>query len=199
MSKLFSLALFIAFAFQVNAQDCSNMGRAIVTDQKNMSFDMTFKYFQADYRKLISLGTSDYVSWKGEQVGCLANVGHFAVFKLVTKGEAGQRCESTVDVYALDHFVHTTTFEREYKPRNLEENCRPETPEEAAITAKCEALPQCPRVDNNIQIRDYNDDCACKFVPDMISFDDQVGAYEDFFNPKKEFPRPDSIDDLFGE
>ncbi len=193
------IVLFLSLSFGVAAQDCSTFSRAIVTDQKNISYDLSLGYLQLNPSFIIDLETTDYVSWRGDNLNCLIDIYHYMQFKLVQKSALeGQRCVTTMDVYVKDHF--STTSEREIKPRNVKRVCYEEDQEERAVSQQCAAAPTCPMNSRDgIWVQDYSNNCECILFDQLIGFDDVVEQYEEFYNFKVEYKKPSNIQDLFAE
>lgn len=197
---MYKAILALVVSSSVLATPCSQVGRAVVTDQKNMVYDVVFGYFNLNPSFIISTGTENYVSWKGEQVNCLADVYHYAEFKAEVKSsDPGTRCLYSVDLYVKDHFVGLTTGEREYKPRSEKIECFEESAEQLAQSTACAAAPKCPVSNDGIFIQDFSNDCKCILFDKVIETENRSSDYEDFFSPENQFPRPEGVLDLFVE
>jgi len=184
----------VTFTSQANL--CSNIGRAITTDQKSMSNAISLGYLGLSEENVLRAGTSEYVSWKENQKGCLADVVHFAkVTVLEKRGE--EVCETSLDLHTKDYFVDRTEYEREYKPRNVESTCFAPTGELKEKINQCEAMAACPKSRDGLLVRDIDNNCECSFFYDRIQFEDVGEEYEGFFNPVMDFGKPVGVRSLF--
>ncbi|MCF8060563.1 MAG: hypothetical protein K9K67_14775 [Bacteriovoracaceae bacterium] len=195
-SILFTI-FFSALLSPVFALECEHMARATTTDQKNMAFDIAFKFLQYSPEEIISMQTTEYVSWKSNQIGCLADVSHYAKVIVVKKDGPGKRCATELDLYAKDFFVAQINYIRDYKPRNTKTICYEESESEMASRNKCEQMTACPRQRDGLLYRDITANCECRPLYNMVKFDEVSERYEGFYNPKKEFSKPADIEDLF--
>jgi len=174
------------------AQDCSSFSRAVVTDQKNMASDVALQYLQVDQQKVTHLEVRDYSSWKQNQKGCLADVIHYAQIVLELKKE-NTRCLMIMDLHTKDDFTSGAQFEREYKVRNITQECGQESPQQAAQAMSCEQAPKCERGAGAQIVKDYNDNCRCKYFEELTQLDDTGDLYDDFFNVLNLFKKPVDI------
>lgn len=194
--KHFILLALGLLTFSSHAIFCENVGRATTTDQKSMSNAISLGYLGLDEENILRAGTSGYFSWKENQKGCLADVLHFTVVTVLEK-KGEEVCETTLDLHTKDYFVDRTDFEREYKPRNVETTCFAPTGELKERMDKCEAMPACPKSRDGLLVRDIDNNCDCSFYYDRLKFDDVSDQYLEFFNPWKEFKKPEGFTSLF--
>lgn len=206
MNLLFKQSIFVIlslFVFQASfssdTNNCSHIGRATVTDQKGMAVATALRGLGIKQDSIIYLESSDYVSWKGEQKGCLANILHKTKIKVIYKTAIHSRCETTLDLHTKDHFLSADDEGslREYKMRNLEESCYDENEEMIAQTNRCDSQEKCPLVDSVRLVKDYYDNCNCKSFLDTVRTEDTGDTYKDFFNPNKSYLKPESINSPF--
>lgn len=174
------------------AQDCSSFGRAVITDQKNMASDVALGYLGLDQSQVTKLQVSNYASWKENQRGCLANVIHYAKVLVETK-QGNERCTTTLDLHTKDDFTSSVQFEREYKARNAETVCSTETEAEANISALCQSTPSCPREGGVKLVKDYEDNCGCKYFEDIIAYEDTGDQYDNFFGILNLVKKPEGL------
>jgi len=178
------------------ALDCSAYSRTVVTDQKNISYDLALGYLQLHPSFIIEMGTSGYSSWRGQRKDCLVDIFHYMQFRIVQKSPiAGERCVTTINTYVKDHF--STTAEREIKPRDVERICSQETDEERAVSNRCASIPECPVSRDGVYIQDFSNDCKCVLLDQKIQYDDVYEDYLDFYNFDIEYKKPSNIDNLF--
>jgi hypothetical protein len=175
MRLLLLLPFIICNAF---ALDCGQYSRAVVTDQKNMATDVALQYLQVDKEKVTRLEVKDYVSWKENQKGCLADVIHYAKIEIDTI-EGEKRCSTTMDLHTKDDFTSSVQFEREYKVRNVQKECEEQT---ATQALQCQQTPRCPREGGSRLVKDYQDECKCKFFDQIVLFEDTGDLYDNFFS-----------------
>lgn len=196
-SLLLLFILFISNSYSYSSEkNCASFSRAVVTDQKNLTYALAFDYLQINPALVISLGTDQYESWRGGLNQCVVDIYHFTEFELTYKSPIpGERCTVTIDTYVLDHF--STTNEREIKPRNVVRKCYQENAEQMATSKQCAAAPKCPISNDGIYIQDYSNNCECILLDKVIEFEDVVNEYEDFYNPDVDYRKPHDIEDLF--
>ncbi|MCR9205262.1 MAG: hypothetical protein NXH75_11825 [Halobacteriovoraceae bacterium] len=201
MLKLCSkMMLVVFFSSSVYAQMtlnlCQNVGRATTTDQKSMSHAIAKGYLGLKDENILTAGTSEYVSWKLNQKGCLADIVHYALVTVVErKGE--EVCETTLDLHTKDYFVDRTEFEREFKPRNVKKTCALPEGELAERINKCDSMGACPRSREGMLTRDILNGCACTFLYDRLDFEEVSDVYSEFFNPNISFDKPEGLNTPF--
>ncbi len=195
-SLLISILLSALFS-PTFATECENMGRATTTDQKNMAFDIAFKFLEYSQKEIISLETEDYVSWKVNQIGCMADIVHYAKIRVVKKNGPGKRCVTELDLYTKDFFVAQINYTRDYKPRNVVTDCYEENTEEQIARNKCEQMTACPRAEGGTLYRDISANCECRHTYDFVQYEDTLDLYDNFYSPKREFSKPPGVEDLF--
>lgn len=179
------------------ANDCEFMGRATTTDQKKMVLDITYKFFELEVEDVLALSIDNYVSWKLNQLNCLADIGHYALVTIESINANEERCTTVLDVYAKDNFVLQFEYWRDYKPRNIQKNCVAETEEQAEMRKACEAKPTCFGPNGEVITKDIYDNCSCKFPEDIIKYEEVQDQYEDFYSKRKSFKKPDYINSPF--
>ena len=197
MLKYFLIFPLMVASLSLYSQDCSRVARATSADQKKMAMDVTFLYLGEDARDIIEINVDDYVSWKENQKGCLADVLHYAKINVVVKKAQGSRCTISLELHAKDYFVSSENFEREYKPRNVTRTCQDETLVQEEIRLKCDQQKACP-FNNDIRLfRQYDENCSCVLFDKLIKFVNVQDQYKDFFSPEVDFNRPEDIPDMF--
>jgi|GEM_PF-3118536 len=196
--KILLLSLFLTILSNSSFAElnCSQFGRATTSDQKSMSNAIALGFLSLDESKVLSAGTTDYTSWKGKQVSCLADVIHYAKVEILEKRN-NQVCTTTLDLHTKDYFAGRQTFEREYKPRNVETICEAPSADIAQKMLLCEMKGPCPRTRDGIQNRDIFNDCECSYFEERISFVDTADIYADFFNPEVSFDKPEELSSPF--
>lgn len=187
-------ALFFVSSFA--GELCSNVGRATTTDQKSMSNAIALGFLNIKEENIYNAKTENYVSWKVNQEGCLADIIHYAKVSVLER-RGNDVCETVLDLHTKDYFSGRVSFEREYKPRNVETNCFTPEGELANTISKCEAMPKCPMTRDGLQTRDIFNNCECSFLYDKLDFEDVVEFYEGFFNPEREFKKPEGLSSPF--
>ena len=193
MFKIIILFLSLNSAMAIN---CPSLSRAVVSDQKNISYDLAFGYLQINPAYLIELGTSKYVSWRGELNSCLVDINHYTKFDITYKsGLEGKRCRVSIDAYVLDHF--STTGQREIKPRNVVQECYDENQQEREQSQKCAQAKACSVSKKGMYVQDYNNNCECVLIDELIDYENLVEEYENFYNSEFNFEKPSDILDIF--
>jgi hypothetical protein len=200
MKTITLLAIFMAFSILSNvsaSSDCDHMGRATTTDQKNMALDVALKFLGLEEKNILKMEVSNYASWKSIQVMCLADIVHFANVEIENRDGEGRRCVTTMDLHTKDFFVAQLEYNREYKARNVQTNCFDENQSQRESVNQCDSMSQCPRKRDGTLYRDIYDSCSCKYITEMIQFDDVQGLYEDFYNPEASFSKPEGLQSPF--
>lgn len=177
--------------------NCDQWARAVNTDQKDMVMAVIFSEdaFNMDVRQVYSSKIENYVSWKGEQQNCAANVLHKADLEIKSIETTGQLCTQTFTLHRFDNFLIFPTI-TDYKIRDLKKTCASFTPLELQTVRAC-YITTCPMVGNARTFPDYTDNCTCKLFDDMIRFKDESANYENFFDPQSVFEKPESVESPF--
>ena len=188
MKKIISILLLLnTFIITASEPVCSNIIRAVNTDQEDMAVGTAIYKYNIAPKDILSIDLSDYLSWKEKQVNCLANIRHTAVIKIqYIKEENGrsQICDLKADIDRFDNFL-TFSSETVYSFFNQEVTCRPETTLELSSRITCQTK-ACPFSKQKLY-RDYKDNCTCKSIWDYPVFTDHSEDYLDFYNPTKFF------------
>lgn len=196
----FSHANFIfalLFTLNLQANDCSHVGRATTTDQKSMAHAIAFKYLGLKNSEVIRMEVSQYVSWKTNQEMCLADVIHYARIKVEAKDGANRRCITELDLHTKDYFVGQIEYGREYKARNVETACFEESEVQANQRRACEEMSACPIKRDGVLIRDLYNNCECSYILDLVDYENVQDLYEGFFSPQNEFKKPENLQSPF--
>ena len=176
---------------------CDQWARAVNTDQKTMVMDVVFspEALHLNIRQIYSVHINNYVSWRGEQRGCVANIFHRANLEVESLEAQGQLCTHRLTIHRFDQFL-TLPSESEYKIRDYQKVCSSLTSAQLDVVGSC-MVRQCPTAGNVRTYPDYTDNCECKVFGDIIRFIDESAHYEDFFNPLIEFEKPEGVETPF--
>lgn len=198
--KHFYLLALLFFSPLSNAElTCDQWTRAVNTDQKDMVMAMLFspQALNMDPRQVYSSKIENYISWKGEQQECAANVLHRADLEVKTLETPGEICTYKLVLHRFDNFLVLPTVS-DYKIRDLQKSCVAANAAESQTIVQCLST-SCEMVGNALTFPDYTDNCQCKLFDRMIQFEDESANYEDFFNPKSVYKKPDAVVSPFEE
>ena len=191
-----SLVLISSYTYANQASQCHKVQRATTFDQKTMATDVAQYFLGITSNNIITITVDNYVSWKGKQVDCLANVFHYGDI-LVLEEDNGYICRTDLSLHTKDSFVEKADFVRDYKPRNVIKNCFEPNLEMALAMKTCNSMPACPRIEGVSYKRDIFDSCKCKSLDDRVKYENVQADYVNFFDPANKFTKPASIETAF--
>lgn len=188
--------LILSVSLSSQAHICDDIVRAVTTDQKDMVMAVTLnpQALGLSPFAIYSMEMTNYVSWKENQVGCLADVLHRADIE-VKSVKGPQLCTTKMTLHRKDEFV-SGNGAAVYKIRERQDNCTAPSPEERTNINKCAAV-ACPYVGENPTFPDFKGNCECKFFDEVIQLEEEWQKYEDFYNPEKSFAKPEGVESPF--
>lgn len=194
--KILIFSFILAASFQTQAHICDDVVRAVTTDQKSMVMALTLNPGALNLSPfdVYSMQITDYVSWKENQKGCLADVLHRATVEVQSINNL-QICTTKLTLHRKDEFV-SGDGAAVYKIRDRQDSCVNPSLEQGAKIAQCQAV-ACPYVGESPTFADHRDNCTCKFFDELIQFEEEWPKYEDFYNPEKPFAKPEGVESPF--